>query len=203
MDLMEILKERRSIRKFTDESVPRDVINTILEAAKWAPSPSNFQGTQFIVVKSKAILKQMSDAVKDSMGKLQGALPEGDVSDYIKGYSGYFTFFEDAPAAIIVAYKIRNTFINTLTGSNMVENNHLAEISGAAAAIQNIILMAHNLGYGTCWMTGPLVAEKEFCKLLDIKSNYKIAAVLPIGKPAETPMAPDRKNISKMMKVVD
>ena len=58
--LMKIIKERRSIRKFSDEDIPDDMVQTFLEAAIWAPSAANLQAWEFIIIRDQEIKKQLS-----------------------------------------------------------------------------------------------------------------------------------------------
>ena len=61
MDIFETIKTRRSIRQFTDEPVPDDVIDRIIEAATWAPSGLNNQPWKFAVIKEPGLKTEISD----------------------------------------------------------------------------------------------------------------------------------------------
>lgn len=202
-NILDIIKSRRSIRKFTNETVPDDVIKTLIEAGSWAPNPSNLQSTKFIVVKSEAVKKSLANAVNKVISQLEAIPINDEISQYLKTSRYYFTFFENAPIVIAVAYKLRSPFIPSLSGVPVTNESQLSEISGASAAIENILLTAHSLGYGSCWMTGPLFAERDLAKILELKNNYKIAALIPIGKPDGEVTIPERKDIDKIMKVVE
>ena len=58
-DLMEIIKERRSIRKYQDKAVTEEKLNQILESVRWAPSWANTQCWELIVVKDSAIKEKL------------------------------------------------------------------------------------------------------------------------------------------------
>jgi len=62
MDVHEVIKNRRSIRKYSDKKVEDEKVMTILEAGRWAPSASNRQPWHFIVVRDKAMRKKLADA---------------------------------------------------------------------------------------------------------------------------------------------
>jgi nitroreductase len=79
----------------------------------------------------------------------------------------------------------------------------LPGLQSVSAAIQNMLLMVHALGYGSCWMTGPLVAQEAFEKLLGFGKEKSIVALLPIGVPAESPPARSRKPLEEMMRVIE
>jgi nitroreductase len=78
----------------------------------------------------------------------------------------------------------------------------LPGLQSVSAAIQNMLLAVHALGYGSCWMTGPLVAQEAFEKLLGYDKNTFIAALLPIGVPDEDPSARNRKPLKEMMELI-
>lgn len=200
-DLLDIIKQRRSIRKYMNKAIPDDVVAKIMEAARWAPSPANRQSTEFIIVKNDEIKLKMAEAIEHTLNNIEKAAPHEDAIQTIRGYGKYFNFFKDAPIVLVVTYRPRHSIINMLTGVDY-EREDLADISGAAAAIQNILLTAHYLGYGGCWMTGPLLAEKDLLQILNLKSSIKLAAVIPIGRPAEIPEAPKRKEIDNIVRMV-
>jgi len=60
-ELLEFLKSRRSIRNFQEKEIPDNELKMILEAGRWAPSGSNKQPWQFIIIKNKEILKKISE----------------------------------------------------------------------------------------------------------------------------------------------
>jgi len=73
-------------------------------------------------------------------------------------------------------------------------------LQSVAAAIEHMLLAAHALGYGSCWMTGPLVAQEAFEKLLGYGKEKFIAALLPVGVPNEKPSARPRKDLNELVR---
>jgi nitroreductase len=78
----------------------------------------------------------------------------------------------------------------------------LPGLQSVSSAIQNMLLAAHALGYGSCWMTGPLVAQEAFEKLLGYDKQKSIVALLPIGVPDENPPVRTRKLLEEMVKMI-
>jgi nitroreductase len=62
-----------------------------------------------------------------------------------------------------------------------------------AAAIENLLLCAHALGLGACWMTGPLVAAEALAAILEVPRGWTLSALVPVGRPAERPATPPRR----------
>ena len=71
-----------------------------------------------------------------------------------------------------------------------------------AAAVEHMLLAAHAMGYGSCWMTGPLVAQEAFEKILGYGKEKFIAALLPVGVPDEQPSLRPRKALHEIRKFV-
>ena len=149
MDALQAIKERRSIRQYSQEPVSGDQLNQILEAGRWAPSRGNSQPWKFIVLNDDQIRKELADAI-----------PTG-------------TFLAQAPQGIAVVVDPK-------------DSKH-PEQEGAAA-IQNILLAAHALGLGTCWISvrGTDWA-KTAARLLGIPDDEWLISVVTVGHPAEAP----------------
>ena len=82
----------------------------------------------------------------------------------------------------------------------------LPGLQSVSAAIQNLLLAAHAHGYGTCWMTGPVIACHEIINILNIlniKPLWYPVALIPIGIPDESPDARPRKGIEEIMTIVE
>ncbi|MFQ5452911.1 MAG: nitroreductase family protein [Candidatus Zixiibacteriota bacterium] len=154
MDLFEAIKNRRSIRSFTNVSVPDKDIEKILNAAIMAPSAGNRQPWNFIVIKDDATKKALAVA----------ALSQN--------------FIIESPVVIAVCANIRN---QERYGQRGME---LYRLQDTAAAIQNMLLSIHALGYGAVWVGA--FSERKVCEILSIPDNIKIVALIPIGKPSRT-----------------
>jgi nitroreductase len=69
---------------------------------------------------------------------------------------------------------------------------------GTSLALQNLLLVAHELGLGASGMTGPLVARRELRALLEVPDSWEIAALVPLGYPDESPPPTERKSAEKV-----
>lgn len=121
--LMKIIKERRSIRSFTDEDISEETIQKFLEAAIWAPSAGDVQAWDFIIIRDQDIKEQL----------FYGALKQSPI--------------KQAPVVIAVcANQIRSSKTYRDRGYN------LYCYQDTAAAIQNLLLYVHASGYGAVWI---------------------------------------------------
>lgn len=158
MDVFEVMKWRRSVRKFAPRKIEREKVLQILEAARIAPSSSNRQAWHFVVIDDKSIIEQIPRQV---------AMGDKLIIKWLK----------DAPLVIAGCYtKAVTHYIAQLFG----HENHLVDIS---IAMTHICLAATALNIGTCfvgWFNG-----SKLKKLLKIPRKYNIAVLLALGYPAD------------------
>lgn len=165
----DIVKKRRSIRAFEDKQVPSDLINKIIDAARWAPSGLNLQPWRFIVVKDRKIKKQVTAIYASARKKL--------------GLYKQDTSFVENPALIFVLSDKKVPY---------------ATLS-VFLAIENIVLAATALNLGSVVMTAICAEENKLRKLLKVPSKYKIEALVPVGYSAEKPKPKPRKSLKEII----
>jgi len=153
MDVFECIVTRRSVRSYEKKDVPNELIGQMLEAAVRAPSAGNVQPWEFIVVKDIEIKKQLALA----------ALRQSHV--------------EEAPVVIVVCADPEKAERYGERGKS------LYYIQDTAAAIENMLLTAHSLGLGTCWVGA--FEEDEIRKILNIPQKLKPVALITVGFPIE------------------
>ena len=160
MDILDVIRTRRSIRRFTAGPVSEEDINRILEAGRWAPSASNNQPWKFIVLRSPEVRKKLAATL--AWGK----------------------FLSQAVLGIAVV-------IDETASTHAVEDG--------AAATENILLEAHSLGLGACWIgTYGSPHEASARKVLNVPEDERLLSVIAIGRPAEAP----RKTRKPLIEVV-
>ena len=189
-DLLQLIKTRRSIRRYQDKDVPDELLEKIMEAGRWAPSGDNGQPWRFIVVRDIETKKALSRIATEGSGRrftaeyFTGRLDERFESlkdeekkarAYQKLRSGVVSsFLIDAPVIIVVCAALDVWDVPY----------------DVAMATQNMQLMAHALGLGTCVVVAPvcdLIDEVETTRLLKVPHGYKVALPLAVGYPAESP----------------
>jgi len=210
MDLFDAIQGRKSIRRFKQTPVPDEDIMKILDAGMRAPSANNTQPWSFLVIKDKAVLKNMADAVREMVDRMIPHAENEKQAQRLAAYKGnYYVFFENAPVVIAVFMEANDAGTDRLlarmgySAEDVKRLRPLPGLQSVAAAIQNMLLAVHALGYGSCWMTGPLVAQDAFEKLLGFGKEKYIAALLPIGVPDEDPPVRSRKPVEEMLRVIE
>ena len=208
MDLFDAIKGRTSVRRFKQTPVADGDIEKILDAGRLAPSANNTQPWSFLVIKDKKTLANMAEAVREMIDRMIPHAEDDRQAQRLSAYkSTYYTFFENAPVVIAVfmeGYDAGTEKVLAKMGYPAEDIRRLRPAPGlqsVAAAIEHMLLATHALGYGSCWMTGPLVAQEAFEKLLGYGKEKFIAALLPVGVPDERPQSRPRKALSEVMKV--
>ncbi len=185
MDIFTAIKERRSCRNFLPDPVSNEALEKILEAGTWAPSAANNQPWEFIVVTNGEIKK---DIFTESE-KCRKILFEKSGWKWVDRYK--LGFLNEAPAIIAVIGDPKKT------GADMfLEGGGLAYQHGCAAAIQNMLLAAHALGFGTLWFT---LFEKEYIrKILKIDQAKEALALICLGRPVAVSSLTPRKGVKEI-----
>ena len=163
MDVFETIKRRRSIRAFKNIDVPKETIEKLIDAARWAPSAGNIQPWEFIIVRNPEIKRKLAEAALNQ------------------------TFIEEAPVVIVVCADCERS--SRGYGSRGAT---LYCIQDTAAAIQNIHLAATALGLGTCWI-GAFREEpvKKLLKIPDgVRPVAIIPVGYPAEQPSPRPRRP-------------
>lgn len=207
--IYDLMKSRRSIRRFTPQAPSREEIERLIEAAVTAPSASNKQPWRFIVVASRSKISELASHVRSGVERIAGHI-EPSCREAFRAYGDYFTRFEQAPIVIIALFRsltILSNLVDASTDPGDRERIKVMEESsglvGVSMAMQNLLLVAHEMGLGASGMTGPLLASDHLRSSLDVPSSWGIAALIPVGYPAETPPPTDRKPVNRVMSWID
>lgn len=212
MNTLETIKKRKSIRRFKDSIVPKEDILKMLEAATEAPSPKHQQNWNFVVLTNRDIINEMAEIVTKSHERLgEIAKTEKDKKIHMSVIK-YYTCFKNAPVVVMVygsEYKMIEYKI-------LKENNAPKEVldmlvspqsaaQGIGAAVQNFLLAATEMGYGTCYMTGPTHAKKEIEELIGFeKPGYELMSMIALGVAEDkTPNKPERKPLEEVVTFID
>lgn len=189
MDILGLIKNRRTIRRYQNKPIPKHVLDKIIEAGIWGPSVPSFlriQPWKFIIVRNKRIKDKLCTIIRKK-AKLSGAginILLGSAANII-----------DSSDTIIVIYnsgemdKLKNKFKEIYKRfSKVIEK---AQLSAISAAIQNMIFVADDQKVSSCWLDMPLYCKEEINKAL--KVNLELVAFLTLGYPAEEGKRSPRK----------
>lgn len=180
VELYEAIKGRRSVRKFKTTPVPRDLIEKIFEVALWAPSGMNRQNWKFFVLAGER-KEELVSISSTSFQYLEPQLQQlyAEKPKIIESTRRFFKRLGEAPIVVCAYFEPANM-------------EDVTSFQNVAAAMQNLLLVAHAEGLGTCWMTGPVTVANEISRFLGVK-DMTLVAITPMGYPDETPKVPPRR----------
>ncbi len=167
MELSEAIKNRRSIRSFKPDPIPEKDLTKIFNAGRWAPSSGNTQPLEMVIIKNEKRKKKLAEA------------------------AGGQSFIAEAPIAIVACANIPRT---AETYGDRGRNMYIFQ--DTATAIQNILLRAYSLGYGTCWIGS--FHDEEVSKVIKAPEWIRPLAIVPIGRADEDPEAPPRRELEEI-----
>ncbi len=209
-ELAELIQTRRSVRQWQDRDVPDELIARALELAVWAPNGGNRQPWRFLVIKNRALIGRMADAVRAATD-LMASWPEArELGPAVQRWRVTSDFFRQAPvciAALVGNYESIADRLLALRGTgdpaarDMQEARRLgsSRLQSASAAIMQLLLALHLQGLGTCWMTGPQQATAEIERLLAVPPDVHFIALIPVGYPAGTPKPGWRRPLEEVV----
>ncbi len=197
--LMERIRSRRTVRKFRSDPIPREELDSLIEAAAWAPSASNRQDWFFTIVESQELRREMEAAVLKRWEEILEEHRDAPFAEEVRRYSANFTGFVDAPLVIAVSCAAVRGFERSLAGDDAFLT--VGSATSAALAAQNLMLAADALGLATRCMTGSLPASRELKKILGLSRKREIVCLIALGHPAESPPPPPRKVSGEIMEV--
>src|SRR5437764_9742778 len=179
--LATLLRGRRSVRKFQDRPVPHELIEQILEAARWAPSPHGRQPWRFVIL-TKAELKEH---LAEQMGLTwqQNLQMDGQDTEIVNiRLDKSRQRILKAPAIIIPCLYLED--LDHYPDEKRQSDETTMAIQSLGAAIQNMLLMAYDLGLDTGWMCAPLFCPKVVCEALNLDRLLIPHSLVPLGYPA-------------------
>lgn len=178
MELITAIKERRSIRKFQDKKIPRELLEEIVNISAYAPSWKNTQVARYVIVDDEATIKALAN------------------EEVVYGFKGNIAALEDAAAVLILTY-VKGRSGYDRDGSFSTEKGDRWQMFDAGIAAQTFCLVAHEKGLGT--VIQGYFDEVDIRKIVELPEDQEIAALIPMGYPDIEPDAPPRKDASKLL----
>lgn len=168
MELSEVIRKRRSIRRFDSEKeVTEEQIRQILDAGISAPSSKNSQCWHFIVIRDREFKKRVvAEATRQP-------------------------FIDEAPVVIAVCADL-----NVVHRSSGDRGKDFYSLQDVAAAIENMLLTITDMGLASCWIGA--FRDEALAEVLDLKEGRRPIALLPIGYGLESPRTLPKKSIDEV-----
>jgi nitroreductase len=199
MELLKVMKARRSIRKFKSDPVPDKYIQELIEAAQLAPSGSNLQPARYFVIKSKEARAKLNECTSLPFVSQAPVIIVCCADTQAFANSGQrFSELKDSGAFSGTPLDSISSDDYTKRRRVMDEATTKAYLSlNVAIAIDHIILRAVDLGLGTCWVM--MFDQEKTRKAFDIPERYDIIALLPVGYPDQDPAQRPRLALKELL----
>jgi F420 biosynthesis protein FbiB-like protein len=181
--LLAAIRDRRSIRRYRTDAVPRPTLEAVLAAAVWAPSAHNRQPWRFVVVEGAAMRERLAAAMG---ARLRADLAaDGLPAEAIERDAGRsYARLSAAPALIVVCLTMAD--MDPYPDTRRQGNEFLMAVQSTAMAGQNALLAAHVLGLAACWVCAPLFCPEVVQTVLSLPADWQPQGLITIGYPAET-----------------
>jgi nitroreductase len=202
-EFLELVRKRRSIRKFKPTPVPEEYVEKILLAARWAMSGGNAQPWEFIVVRNPRTKNNIAAAIFEQR-KIEFEIEQTRIKDL--RHPGVLNppsipDFREAPVLIVVCGD-RRTLMATVLSHNFIGGEGAAGavyLKNMANATQNMQLAAAALGLGSGWVSVGRIAEGSIKAILGVPDSLEIHTIVPVGYVKYTPPPAYRRELQEIV----
>lgn len=178
MDAIEVIKSRRSVRKYKDEKVDRNILRDIVDIARWAPSWKNLQIARYTFVDDEKLIKEIAD--------------KG-----VHGFSYNIKTLQNAKGVLVLSFvKGKSGKLNE--DEYATSKKDIWEVFDAGIACQTFCLAAEAKGIGTCVFG--VIDDAEIAEIAKIPKGETVAAIITYGYPDESPAITPRKPAEEIMR---
>jgi nitroreductase len=174
MNASECIKARRSVREFTGEPVSHELLEEIIDVARFAPSWKNTQITRYVALEGAAKDKLAAECVGEWNAGIINRAPMLIVQTFVKNRSGF-----------------------ERDGSFSTSKEDRWQNYDAGIAAEAFCLAAYEKGLGTVIMG--IFEEDKVASVFSLPEDRGVAALIAIGHPAVSPEAPKRKEVSDLL----
>ena len=209
MELYDVMRTTFACREFTGEPVPPEVLDRIVDNARFAPSGGNRQGWRIINVIEEKIKKQLARlslpaATRYLLQMQAGESPLNTINPTVvtdeqvaeaAAPEWLVSHVENAPTLLVISVDL------ALIASMDKDLERVGLVSGGSIypLAWNILLAARNEGYGGTMTTWGVSEEEGVKDLLGIPPNWAVATIMPLGKPVKQLTKLKRKPVDEIL----
>ncbi len=195
--LYEVIKGRRSIRRFNNTQIESAVLNRILQAAVHAPSAHNRQPWRMVILRSNDIKRNLAQAMAQELKRAR--LADGGSQNEIESdVKRSYERITQAPVVVVLSMTMEE--MDQYPDDERNQAEYLMAVQSVAIAGQNIMLAAHAEGLGSCWMCAPLFSPAVVREKLGLPRDWNPQALILLGYPVSPGRRRDRKPLEDVVR---
>jgi len=195
-DLPSIIRGRRSVRHYQSRAVPRELVEAILEAARWAPSPHGAQPWRFVVLTRPEVKVRLAEAMgTDWQRNLE--MDGQDATTVAIRLAKSRQRLLEAPVLILLCLYLAD--LDRYPDSQRQAAEEIMAIQSLGAAAQNMLLTAYSLGLDMGWMCAPLFCPDVVVATLDLPQTLIPHALFTLGYAARDPQRRPRRPLADLV----
>lgn len=175
-----MIRSRRSIRKYKDELVSKEVLNELMETVKFTQSWANFQVARYTFIQNSQMLSEI-------------------MNEGVNGFAYNINILKNSKNALVLSFvKGKSGKFDPSTDEYATSKANVWEVFDAGIACQTFCLAAHEMGIGTCVM-GVIAAEK-IKEIAELPEEEIVAALITFGYPDEEAKVTTRKEVCEIVR---
>jgi len=198
-ELRSLMRQRRSIRRYSAQPVPAEVVRELLTAAADAPSAHNRQPWRFAVLTESE--KERLASTMGSRLREERAAAGDDAIAIANDVASSYDRITHAPVAILVSASTID--MDRYADTNRAEAERTMAVQSTAMAVQNLLLVAYALGYGACSMCAPLFCQPLVREILDLPADWEPQTLVTLGIPASSGKPRARRKLADVVRAGD
>jgi nitroreductase len=211
VELYEVMRTTSAVRQFTTDPLPDEILYTILDNARFAPSGGNRQGTRIVIIRDRGTRQALIDLTIPGAQKYVAQRQAGEnpwntinpsrVSDdeiaATEVPESFTTPLLEAAVVLVVCVDLQ------MVAALDKELDRVGIVGGASVypLVWNILLAARNEGFGGTITTMAVAEEPRMRQLLGIPETHAVACVVPLGKPVHQPRKLSRLEVAELTRV--
>lgn len=190
------IRERRSIRRYRKAPLPEGLVGRLIEAASWAPSPHNRQPWRFVLIEAPAARRRLAEAMAARLRA--DRLADGDDPAAVeRDAARSIERIVSPPALVLACLSMRD--MDRYPDARRAEAERMMAAQSVAMAVQNLLLLAHAHGLGSCWMCAPLFCPDTVAGTLSLPPEWVPQALVTLGFPDGPSRRRERLPLSEIL----
>lgn len=189
--MIKSISDRRSIRKFKDTAITKDMVDEILNAGRLAPSSKNRQPWKFTVVSGQSKNEMLMSMEQGLLREREGVSMLPDSKQHLAAAEYTLEIMKQAPITVFVTNPLGIELSDRLNQEDRIYE--ICNAQSIGAAMENMTLTATELGLGSLWICDIYFAYEELSRWLSTEGT--LVAAMSFGHPDECPRPRPRKSM--------